>query len=93
MIVVHTRSEFVTGGLSVSSNKAFRVEYTIRSPRLVPGRYFLTIYAYERGPQVLFWADRIDACDISSASYFGRLPMIGSLKSPVIPEFEVCLLR
>jgi lipopolysaccharide transport system ATP-binding protein len=93
MIVVHTRSEFVTSGLSVSRNKAFRVEYTVRSPRLVPGRYFLTIYAYERGPQVLFWADRIDACDISSASYFGRLPMIGSLKSPVIPEFEVCLLR
>ncbi len=92
-IVVHTKSEFVMDGLRVARNKAFRVEYTIRSPRLVPGRYFLTIYAYERGPEVVFWAERIDACDISSASYFGRLPMIASLKASIVPEFEVCLLH
>jgi len=91
-IVVHTRSEFVTAGFNVPKKTAFRVEYVIRSPWLVPGRYWLSVYAHGRNGQVLFWAERVNACDISANGYFPRGPMIRSVKSPVIPEFEVAVL-
>jgi lipopolysaccharide transport system ATP-binding protein len=90
-IVVHTRSPFVCEGLNVDPNCAFDVRYTIRSPKLVAGRYFLTVYAVVDGARVLLWVENIDACVVGARAYFGRADIFAGFRAPIIPEFSIAV--
>ena len=90
-IVVHSRTRFVSDGFDVGPG-AFSLRYLLRSPKLAPGHYAMTMYVYADNRE-LFWADNIDACTISASSYFGQVAVYSELKSTIIPEFQIELVR
>jgi lipopolysaccharide transport system ATP-binding protein len=90
-IVVHTRSPFVCDGLEVDRYSDFEVRYTIRSPKLVAGRYFLTVYAAVEGARVLLWVDNVDACVVAARAYFGRAEVLAGFQAPIVPEYSIAL--
>jgi hypothetical protein len=63
----------------------------IKSPKLTPGRYFLTVRLF--GPGGIALGESIDACTISSKSYFGGAEIFDRLISAIIPEFEISLVE
>jgi ABC-type polysaccharide/polyol phosphate transport system ATPase subunit len=89
--VTHSKSRFLRGGFSLMAHSAITFRYTIRSPMLAPGPYYLTVYAYDpRG--VLAWTEHIDACTISARSYFPAVDFIDEIKGTTVPLFHVELL-
>lgn len=89
--VTHSKSRFLRGGFSLKAQSAITFRYTIRSPMLAPGPYFLIVYAYDpRG--VLAWIEHIDACTISARSYFPAVDFIDEIKGTTVPHFHVELL-
>lgn len=90
-IVVHSRSRFVSDGFDVEPGH-FSLRYLLRSPKLAPGHYAMTMSVHVTGQQ-LFWAENIDACTISASSYFGQVAVYSELKSTIIPEFQIELVR
>jgi lipopolysaccharide transport system ATP-binding protein len=90
-IVIHTRSPFVCEGLDIESHAEFDVRYAIRSPKLVPGRYFLTVYAVVDGARVVLWVDNVDACVVTARAYFGRAEVLAGFQAPIIPEYSIAV--
>jgi ABC-type polysaccharide/polyol phosphate transport system ATPase subunit len=89
--VTHSKSRFVCGGFDLPANTAMTLRYTVHAPMLAPGSYFMTVYAYDpRG--ILAWIEHIDACDISSRSYFPAVDFIDEIKGATVPRFDVELL-
>jgi len=90
--VTHSKSRFLrSGGFGVKAHSAITFRYTIRSPMLAPGPYYLIVYAYDpRG--VLAWIEHIDACTISARSYFPAVDFIDEIKGTTVPHFHVELL-
>ncbi len=89
--VVHTRSPFVVRGLSLAAHCHVDVRYRISSPKLVPGRYYLDVYAYLGGERVVLWIEHVDACVVGARSYFGLLEVLPGVRAPVLPEYSVCV--
>jgi lipopolysaccharide transport system ATP-binding protein len=89
--VVHARSQYVTEGFHLARGASFEVAVVLKSPKLAPGRYFLTVYVVDQSGRNLLWVDRVAACDESARTYFGRLPFFESLRAPIVPEFSVRL--
>jgi ABC-type polysaccharide/polyol phosphate transport system ATPase subunit len=86
--VTHSKSRFVCGGFDLRANSAITFRYTVYAPMLAPGSYFLVVYAYDpRG--ALAWIEHIDACDISSRSYFRAVDFIDEIKGSTVPRFDV----
>ena len=84
----HSKSRFVSPGFTIEPNQTVMFRYTIKSPKLAPGRYYMIMYAYEpHGP--LSWVERIDACDISARAYFGTADFVDDIKAATVPEFTV----
>jgi hypothetical protein len=88
-IVLHARSAFVVEGLSVAAHSTVDVRYRFKSPKLVPGRYFLDIYAYLAGERVVLWLENVDACVIGAHSYFGRVEVLPGVRAPILPEYSI----
>lgn len=89
--VTHSKSRFVCSGFDLPSGAEVTFLYTVHGPMLAPGPYFLIVYAYDpRG--VLAWIEHIDACDISSRSYFPAVDFIDEIKAATVPSFDVELL-
>jgi ABC-type polysaccharide/polyol phosphate transport system ATPase subunit len=89
--VTHSKSRFVCAGFDLPASTAVTFRYTVRAPMLAPGSYFLIVYAYDpRG--TLTWVEHIDACDISSRSYFPAVDFIDEIKGATVPRFDVELL-
>lgn len=89
--VTHSKSRFMRGGFDLPANTAITFRYTVHAPMLAPGSYFLIVYAYDpRG--VLAWIEHIDACDISSRSYFPAVEFIDEIKGATVPRFDIELL-
>jgi lipopolysaccharide transport system ATP-binding protein len=86
--VIHTKSKFIGEGFSVKRHEKFSVEYVIKTPNLSPGAYHMTVYAYIP-EEVLFWADRIKACFVSSISSFENVKVLDGIKSAIVPKFDV----
>ena len=64
--VLHARSPWIGGEYRVDARAPWALDVRFRSPRLAPGAYRLTVYAYA-DDDVLAWVDEIDACTISAA--------------------------
>ena len=90
--ITHSKSRFMCAGFDLAANSEVAFRYTLRSPMLAPGSYFLIVYAYD--PQgTLAWVEHIDACDISSRSYFPAVDFIDEIKGATVPRFDVELLQ
>ena len=89
-IVVHAMSRVVGPPLSLPRGTRTVVSFTIKSPKLVPGEYYVSLYVadYER---TLLWVESVPAFTVTAASYFGVLEVISGIKSPIVPEFEISL--
>jgi lipopolysaccharide transport system ATP-binding protein len=86
--VTHSKSRFLRSGFSFAPNSNALFRYTLKSPMLAPGRYYLLVYAYDpRG--VLAWVEHIDACDISSQSCFPAVNFVDDIKGATVPRFDV----
>ena len=92
-IVVHARSPFVTEGLDLPPRAHVDVRYSIRSPRLVPGRYVLDVYAFVGGDQVVLWVENVDACVVAARAYFGRADVLPVLRAPIVPSYSITVER
>ena len=86
--VVHCRSRFVRGAISVPANTAFVVSYVLRSPRLAPGHYRMAVYAVS-SVEELCWIQYIDACRISAASPFLPGSVLADVRGAIVPDFSV----
>ncbi len=88
--VLHARSKLVVDSLTFSTGTTVRAQYRIKSPKLVPGAYYLMVYVAESA-DVALWVERVPAFTVTAAAYFGVLEVLPDLQSPVIPEFELAL--
>ena len=86
--IIHTRSKFVSAGFNISRHGRFIVEYRIRSPKLAPGSYNLTVYAYSDEGE-LVWVDGIDGFHVTAKGYFGISEYYDGVRSAILPEFGV----
>jgi ABC-type polysaccharide/polyol phosphate transport system ATPase subunit len=86
--VLHCKSAFVRGPISVPATTPFVVCYALRKPRLAPGHYWMTVYAVS-GAQELCWVAHIDACGISAASPFLPGSVLNDVKGAIVPDFCV----
>jgi len=89
-VVVHTIARFLPFYFSVTGNSQIKLRYRIKSPKLAPGKYYLTVYAHS-DEGTLLWADSIDACAISPKSYFGEVEFFDVLTSSTIPPFSIAV--
>ena len=87
-VSLHCRSKFVRKPISVPANTSFVISYVLRSPRLAPGHYHLTVYA-TTGARELCWVDHVDACRISAASPFFSDAILDNIKGATVPDFSL----
>jgi hypothetical protein len=85
---VHSKSRLVDFRFTVSGRQEFEIIYQVKSPRLAPGKYTLTVYIYDRH-SVLLWVDNIDACNIKPKPYFGVPELFDGVYSVLLPEFSI----
>ncbi|MGA2913327.1 MAG: ABC transporter ATP-binding protein [Methanoregula sp.] len=84
---IHIKSEYVNKCFEIQKNSKFGFKITIRSPKLSPGQYHMTIYMYQKHGSIVFWAENIDLCRIINKSYFGLANYYEGLSSIIIPEY------
>ena len=90
--VTHSKSRFVSGGFDLPADSPVTFRYTVRAPMLAPGSYTLIVYSYDpRG--VLSWVEHIDACDVTSRSYFPAVDFIDEIKGATVPRFDIELVQ
>jgi lipopolysaccharide transport system ATP-binding protein len=91
-IVVHAMSRVVGPPLSLPRRQRVIVSYTIKSPKLMPGEYYVSLYVadYERP---LLWVENVPAFTVTAASYFGVLEVISGIKGPIVPEFAMSVTQ
>ena len=89
-IVLHAMSRVVGPPLSLPRRQRVVVSYTIKSPKLMPGEYYVSFYVanYQR---TLLWVENVPAFTVTAASYFGVLEVISGIKGSIVPEFEMSL--
>jgi lipopolysaccharide transport system ATP-binding protein len=86
--VTHSKSKFMRGGFDLAANSNVQFSYTLKEPMLAPGRYYLLVYAYDASG-ALAWIEHIEACDVTSRSYFPEVDFIADMKGATVPKFEV----
>jgi lipopolysaccharide transport system ATP-binding protein len=86
--IVHSRSRLVDFRFSASAERQFEIIYEIKSPRLAPGSYTLTVYVHNAGSPLL-WIENIDACSIASNPCFGTPYLFDGVFSSLLPEFSI----
>jgi len=91
-IVVHAMSRVVGPPLSLPRGQRVVVSYTIKSPKLMPGEYYVSFYVAD-DQRPLLWVENVPAFTITAASYFGVLEVISGIKGPIVPEFEMSLTQ
>ena len=91
-IVVHAMSRVVGPPLSLKRRERVVVSYTIKSPKLVPGEYYVSFYVAD-DHRPLLWIENVPAFTVTAASYFGVLEVISGIKGPIVPEFEMSLTQ
>ena len=87
--VIHSKSNWIEYKFSVGANAQFTLSYTIKSPKLAPGKYFLTIYIFQTGQFPVLHIDNIEACTVNAQNYFGNSLYFDSVLSNIVPEFSI----
>jgi lipopolysaccharide transport system ATP-binding protein len=91
-MIIHAKAKLVSQGFNVDSRERFDIVYRIVSPKLAPGRYYMTVYC-NSGGFPMFWAEKVDACHIVGKAYFGDALFFDGFKSAIIPEYSVAISR
>jgi lipopolysaccharide transport system ATP-binding protein len=89
--VTHSKTRFMRSGFTLRPNADMDIRYVVKAPMLAPGQYYLLVYVYNAGG-VLAWVEHIDACTISSKSYFPAVHFIDDIKGATVPRFDIELL-
>jgi lipopolysaccharide transport system ATP-binding protein len=84
--VVHSKSRLLDFRFSVGAGHEFEIIYQIKSPRLAPGRYTLSVYVHDAG-EPLLWVENIDACVVNAKPHFGVPGLFDGVYSSLLPEF------
>jgi lipopolysaccharide transport system ATP-binding protein len=87
----HSKTRFMRNGFHLPASTDIEIRYVMKAPMLAPGQYFLLVYVYDK-TGVLAWVEHIDACTISSKSYFPGANFIDDIKGATVPRFEIELL-
>ena len=86
-MVIHVKSDTIVNASTLSEGRVL-VNFQIDSPKLVPGNYSITIYAYTKS-EVLFWGESIEAFKINSKSFFGNRMFIENNMGVVLPRVNI----
>ena len=86
--VIHTKSKYINNGFNILPRSRFSLNYLIKSPKLIPGNYYLMIYIYS-SYETLLWVEKIDALTISTKSYFSQHSFFDKLNAAIIPDFTI----
>jgi len=89
--VVHSRSNWLEFKFDIKPNSNYLIEYKVKSPKLSPGKYFLTVYLYHGTGFPILHIDNIEACTINAKNYFGKSLYLDNVISNTVPEFEIKL--
>ena len=89
--VIHSRAKFVDRCFGFEPNSRYELDYSVKSPMLAPGQYFLIVYAFNG--ETLLWVEHIDACTISAWSHFGAVGVLDGVRSAIVPPFAIELRR
>src|SRR5262249_43809120 len=84
----HSKTRFLRRGFNLRARSSITFLYTVRAPMLAPGQYSLVLYVYNTDG-VLAWVEQIDACTISSRSYFPGVDFIDEIKGTTVPRFDI----
>ncbi|GEO07604.1 ABC transporter ATP-binding protein [Segetibacter aerophilus] len=86
-IVIHIKSDTITSPHAAREGKVL-TNFLVESPKLVPGNYSITIYAYNKS-EVLFWGENIVGFKINSKSFFGNRMFIENNRGVLLPRIDV----
>jgi ABC-type polysaccharide/polyol phosphate transport system ATPase subunit len=84
----HSKTRFMRRGFNLRARSSITFLYTVHTPMLAPGQYSLVLYVYNTDG-VLAWVEQIDACTISSRSYFPGVDFIDEIKGTTVPRFDI----
>jgi len=63
--VIHSTGRQKIESFSIESGQRRRISLEIISPKLSPGKYFITVYIYETHGRVILWGENIFLCSIT----------------------------
>jgi lipopolysaccharide transport system ATP-binding protein len=86
-MIIHIRADSIVSAYTTRKGKVL-VNFSIESPKLVPGNYSVTIYAYSMN-EVLFWGENIKGFKINSKSFFGNKMFIENNWGMVLPRINI----
>jgi lipopolysaccharide transport system ATP-binding protein len=86
--VSHSRSLWRGYTFDIKPNKTLSFEYFLKSPKIAPGEYTISIYIC-KGAQLLVHMDNINAMTINALNYFGGSMYLDLLQSTNVPEFTI----
>ncbi len=91
--IVHVKSRFVIGQINLNKNTHYRLQFTIESPRLAPGKYFIHLYIYDMYKNRMFGAENMDAFTISGKAAEGDTVNLyyDKLFAPILPNYQVSI--
>jgi lipopolysaccharide transport system ATP-binding protein len=87
--VIHSRSNWVDFRFSVKQNTRFNINYKVKSPKLSPGKYYLTIFVCQTGQIPLLHIDFIEAFTVTANNYFGTSRFFDMIQSSTVPEYTI----
>lgn len=88
-VIIHLRSKYIIEHFKIKPYEKFSIDFLIKSPKLFPGRYHMSIYLYNQEKEFL-WIYNVDAFNIIGKAYYGnRVFFDDFLPSAIIPEFKI----
>ena len=90
--VIHSRSNWVGFTFDTISNTEMLFNYKVFSPKLSPGKYFLSINIYQ-GHDVILYITNIDAFTINANNYFGNSFFLDGVNAVTVPAFAVSVIK
>lgn len=95
-IIVHTKAKYVSKGILLKKDCLTKIEYTLKSPRLSPGWYYLTVflYSYKVESQILLWVNNLPACFINSYNIYNTEQgiddvILNDVKSAILINYDI----
>lgn len=89
-MVLHTKAKFISSGIQFNKYEKCIINYSIKSPHLAPGEYFLTIYVYIPD-KILYWCENLKALNINSLNAYrnNRTIILDDIKGIIVPTFSI----
>ena len=86
IFTLHLRHQYEKNTPFIFDKKEKKIKYHINHPNLIPGKYTIVLYVYERNGQVLLWLEHLGMIEIystqSGVSFSG-------IKSSTLPQFNI----